>query len=808
LLKLIFCSDGDDTEKSPSMKALCVVASLLVTEHHCLRKDHAEVRAESQWGLDTDAQIERFCEDDVCESPNLYPGLAFETISSVGRAEKVLMSVPEMQANGSIFGGTQAGYFLLNGGAKDKSPDEVNIRFGMSTSKNQWLRPILDKLIGQDAEGKFWSIAQIRRSLKAYLSEQMTFDIHNALLPWSTQLLHHIHLGMEMSYGDALDFIEFQKGVLQAKESVKQAAETNYDLLRRRRGMWMNKYEELIVNDQRGVYPTNMTEDDVSFLAKSMMESLLFTGGQSLWSIISVGISLLHDARSTYSLEGGALMEQVHDDSQVEQFVYEVLRLFPVVGKFPYWTSDLKRLGVVQLDQILQHRSLWGDWAGHSFKLRDLDTYRKHARWAWAEPANGASAWQVQQPGRTGGLTPNSRGCPAQALSLAMATEFFKAWLEHSRDIVVTEFDTGSRDKLAPLVQATRPYVPSKAHMLFSKRLYDGSVTQVSCAMGRRVSFMCRRKEKYAVLAFGSEWQHDTRLARLLLYDADGASHDSSFYSLKFFEESKRKGKMNAYTVGYYTMLLPGTVASMNKSDCFEVTGVGGWRTRRLTLCLKDGVAEIENWREAFHRSSDHIEKESKRAHAEDFQHEVRHEVTPVGHDGDSIAPISAHEAAPVLDHQQIKHQLLALSALPPADDQAPAPPSAPVATSQPVQKLAQSLKKRKLPPRPPHPPPGQPPLPPYAPPHATTATASSSRASSSRKPNAHATTEAARIIEKLRQHASMPTAFPTQNPTPHPTYAPTLAPTTSASTTTTTALAAPLTTTTMAEIEVEELPW
>ena len=204
-------------------------------------------------------------------------------------------------------------------------------------------------------------------------------------------------------------------------------------------------------------------------IASAVFDSLVFAGGLSVPSIISAALGALYRHKSKGSNEEITLVEGAHDSKKtkenIEKFVSEATRQYPGVVGFPFVPTKKAKgkdiLGKPVKDYIpnidessiysaktnkpnlkdhvhyrtayilagaLRDHKVWGE-DEQVFKLRDLETYRKHLDVAWAGPAT-VPATTEHPPHLNTGLDPMSHGCPGKKLSFQMMITFFQAWVD------------------------------------------------------------------------------------------------------------------------------------------------------------------------------------------------------------------------------------------------------------------------------------------------------------------------------------------------------------------------------------------
>jgi len=262
---------------------------------------------------------------------------------------------------------------------------------------------------------------------------------------WSTKLLHKIHMGIRLSNAEAEEFTDIQSTCLVATilpEGLVNKIKfvSKIDKIKEYRVKMIRKYQDAIRADERGLIPDEFkTDPELNFLlASNMLDSLLFAGGLSVPSVVGVGLAVLYAGEnSPMSLRDRiALVENVDADA-VSKFVFEVIRRFPPVVGFPWWSTPgkdgLRTVMNLAMAQRDPRGEAWGDDA-ESFKLRDNALYARLMGVSWAAPHSDWTAergWtQPTSVNAHGGM---ARECPAKELSFVMAKTFLQLFLKDAK---------------------------------------------------------------------------------------------------------------------------------------------------------------------------------------------------------------------------------------------------------------------------------------------------------------------------------------------------------------------------------------
>jgi hypothetical protein len=209
----------------------------------------------------------------------------------------------------------------------------------------------------------------------------------------------------------------------------------------------LEKYQEAFDRDTRGIIPS-LEGRDKRFLADLLLTTLTSAGGLSVPSVMGIAFGTLHGAE-TY---GEVIMPDWQNfqltSRNIEQYVLECVRRFPVVVGFPWWDPENQSFRtVLNLAMSMRDPRAWE--APREFRLRPLSEYHEtkgvgtKIGVAWAEQAKGHN-----------GLTPDSRGCPGQEMSVVIVSEILRAYMPTQQEwtgvaeggIQVTEGPCGAND--------------------------------------------------------------------------------------------------------------------------------------------------------------------------------------------------------------------------------------------------------------------------------------------------------------------------------------------------------------------------
>lgn len=216
---------------------------------------------------------------------------------------------------------------------------------------------------------------------------------------------------------------------------------------RQQRDVWLDKYQEQMDRDTRGIIPA-LEGRDRRFLADLILTAATSAGGISVPSIIGITMGILHGGEN---YDSGPVLPQNQrklTSGNLEQMALETVRRFPVVVGFPWWDPEnLSFRTVLNIAMAMRDPRAWE--APKEFQLRPLSEY--HERKGMGSKIG--TAWAQQGIGYNG-LTPDSRGCPGQEMSVVIITEFLRAFMPSQDEwhvstegpIQITEGPSGTSD--------------------------------------------------------------------------------------------------------------------------------------------------------------------------------------------------------------------------------------------------------------------------------------------------------------------------------------------------------------------------
>lgn len=381
---------------------------------------------------------ETFCHysRDGCVTTDEYPGRNTHSELTFDRVVEELQEVPEREVTGQIRRLGDLGYLIFN--EKLWHNDWKTFPIGADLADHRMGRPIADALMGHDSAA--WSREFIRQEAEKFFQGRESLsptDMDN----WNAKVLHKILLNWDVT-DEELEFFQSYKGkqtivstlpkwlvsVARWALGLRQAREARETLL--------EKMMEKMDQDPRGLYVVPENPRSKRFTADLLLTALTSAGGLSVPTLMGMAMGVLHGATSHG--QGPFLPADFTLTNQnLEQFVLEAVRRFPTVVGFPWWSgkeNDFR--SVLNLAMAARDPRVWE--SPKEFILRPLSEYHKKA----GTGTKIGVSWAQQGIGKNG-LTPDSRGCPGQQLSVVLAEEFFRAYMPHQHEWTVGTMPKG-----------------------------------------------------------------------------------------------------------------------------------------------------------------------------------------------------------------------------------------------------------------------------------------------------------------------------------------------------------------------------
>jgi len=358
-----------------------------------------------------------------CETVDGFPGHDTHTELRFDHVVRELANTPGREVRGEIRRLGDLGYLIFND--LIWANDWKTFPIGADLEDHRKGRPIADALMGHDSGA--WSRDMIRESAEEFFRVHQSFNQRD-LIRWNNKLLHKVLLNIDMT-DEEEDVFQTYKGSSTIASTLPrwltstlrwvfhlQAARTTRDEL-------LEKYMEAMNADTRGLYTVPRDARDRRFLADLLLTALTSAGGLSVPSVMGITFGILHGAEAY----GEVVLPNWEDftltNRNVEQFVLESVRRFPVVVGFPWWDPENTSFRtVLNIAMAMRDPRAWD--APKEFRLRPLSEY--HERRGMGTKIG--TAWAQQGIGHNG-LTPDSRGCPGQMLSIVICSEILRAYM-------------------------------------------------------------------------------------------------------------------------------------------------------------------------------------------------------------------------------------------------------------------------------------------------------------------------------------------------------------------------------------------
>ena len=339
-----------------------------------------------------------------------------------------LKTLPEKfgtnNVNGSVERQNNLGFQKLNNVIWSELKNPV-IGLAQDQETHAFVRKYISQVLGdnRDIKNGGWTIKMIQKYSMDFFDSRNSFNTSDYKI-WTTIVLHKIHFNMDLSWNEAIEFMEMQRILLISIAPSEQLLSNPFvqsiigldKAIKYKREMLV-KYIDALSN----IFPEDikkMNPEKLVILASNFMDSLLFAGGQSVPTVLTYCTTLLyskwlHDRLPNFIL----------DDTNIKTYVMEVIRYFPPVSGFVYRErsfgyEDSKAI-YLSLHMAQCDKDEWGDDA-HEFILRPLKTYEK-LMVAWANGSVGQGKYEM-----------NSRECPGKDLSIIMITEMLKSFVKNN----------------------------------------------------------------------------------------------------------------------------------------------------------------------------------------------------------------------------------------------------------------------------------------------------------------------------------------------------------------------------------------
>jgi hypothetical protein len=360
------------------------------------------------------------------------PGPNTETILGFNDTVHILSQYAAKIDAGKIERGNELGMQILGSGAWPEAPGGLkSIGLGQTRDNHAFVRPYLANSLDKNGS---WSDDWLEKRAEAFFTNRHKVESSD-LRWWIAQLLHKIHVDLDIAETDAKEFasymssivllipfseMDLQGFVLSNALSVQTTLAKKASYLDTLKSAIRAKYaDEAFVSDN--------DEEKITLLASVFLDSLQFAGGISVPTVLQYVLALTHRADDSrqQDLKGVRL-----STDNYEWILWETLRRYAPVAGVPSWEKQADgsfKHVVPKLTAALQDSSVFEDPL--EFKNRGQAAYESKLNRTglpWAGPAVHEFS---EGPGKADSAAPHSHNCPAQDLSLRIMKAFLKAFI-------------------------------------------------------------------------------------------------------------------------------------------------------------------------------------------------------------------------------------------------------------------------------------------------------------------------------------------------------------------------------------------
>jgi len=368
---------------------------------------------------------EAFCPQstDNCSTIDGFPGHDTHTEMRFDHVVEELAKTPEREVRGEIRRLGDLGYLIFNDLLW--ANDWKTFPIGADLEDHRKHRPTADLLMGSDSPA--WNRATVRRMAEHFFEGRESLNQRD-MNRWIHKLFHKLMLDMDITDEEETDFAAYKSSSTTISTLPRWLVSgfrwaVGLNAAREKRDEWLARYVSAIDADTRGIIPQLDDPRDKRFLADFILTAITSAGGLSTPTVMSVALGALHGASAYEYGEVLPADQRRLTNSNIEQLVLESVRRFPVVVGFPWWDPEnLSFRTVMNVAMSLRDPRAWE--GPKEFRLRPLSEY--HERRGMGTKIG--TAWAQQAQGNHG-LTPDSRGCPGQELSVVISTEFLRAYM-------------------------------------------------------------------------------------------------------------------------------------------------------------------------------------------------------------------------------------------------------------------------------------------------------------------------------------------------------------------------------------------
>jgi len=373
---------------------------------------------------------------DDCATADAFPSETTHNEFRLAEVAEQLAQVPRMELTGQINRQGDLGYFIFNDYIWED--DWKTFPIGADLADHRLGRPIIDAVAGHDSMA--WSTDMIRERAQEFFQGRTSFTQAD-LSVWNNKLQHKIFLDMDLTDAEEAAFAEYQSQSfiisLMPKTLVSLLAPLvpQIQAVKGMREDLLDKYQEAMDTDVRGLYPQVTDSRDKKFVADLFLTALTSAGGLSVPTLMGIGFAILHGAEAYGSVVLPNWQDFELTNNNIEQFMLECVRRFPAVVGFPWWDGETAQSRtVLNIAMAMRDPRAWD--APKEFRLRPLREYH-----ATLETGSKIGVAWAQQAKRNYGVTLNSRGCPGQHLSVVVMSEIMRAYMASQHEWTVAGGD-------------------------------------------------------------------------------------------------------------------------------------------------------------------------------------------------------------------------------------------------------------------------------------------------------------------------------------------------------------------------------
>ena len=340
-----------------------------------------------------------------------------------------LKSLPEKfgsnNQNGSVERQNNLGFQQLNNEIWPELKDRV-IGLGQNQESHCFVREFIDRVLKLNSHSycAYEKISIIQKHVNYFFKNRDSFNTSDIKI-WNTILLHKLHLNLNMTWEEGVEFMDMQKKLLITIALPKLIARSKFfkwifglDIAIEKKQIYLEIYKEAL----KRMFPQDLkdvSKDRLMLLASNFMDSLLFAGGQSVPTVLSYSIVLLKSSWLEENAPGFKLTDDLKD---LPAYIMEVIRYFPPVSGFVYVDRSAKKSIYLSLHTAQCDKEAWGPDT-HKFRIRDMKDYDTNSL-AWADTCLTTDK----------NYKNNSRVCPAKNLSFMIFYEFLKGYMKNGVD--------------------------------------------------------------------------------------------------------------------------------------------------------------------------------------------------------------------------------------------------------------------------------------------------------------------------------------------------------------------------------------